>query len=433
VAAHREARTQLSLRRIALPAAAISLAFVYPLLWLQVLSDPRQRTAADFLPFYAAGRIAITEGYASIYDLEALRLAENRILDETIIQYNAAHGQPVSPAELGPPIAASEVNPFSHPPFIVPILGLLARLDYVPAFAIWSLLMGLAAALGSAVLVRLVPQVQGGDRRLLYLTTFLFFPTFLSLINGQDSAVLLVGSAVWAWGLFGAGDRTAGLGLSLAVIRPHMTLILAPAFLLRRRRVWWWFCGGAGLLALISLIMLGLPGVESYIANLLHSADARGYKFVDDSFHLDLTGILRRAIPQMEISVNHAISWIAFLTAIILTAILFARVETIEEKHIGLIVVVTLLFVPHANYHDLVVLLIPLFGLLRITLSKGLLSAQSAAWLLLGVSALMFVTHLMIPSLSYGAVYLIMAFLLIGLWFPEKLFSWTRTARGGRV
>jgi hypothetical protein len=160
MAANTETRRRLSLRRMLVLGAIITLALIYPLLWLRVLSDPRQRTAADFLPFYAAGRISITAGPSEVYDWEAQRQTEDEVLNQTLIQYHAARGQTVTAADLGPPISSSEVNPFPHPPYIIPLLWLLAHLDYLPAFVIWSMLMAGAAA-AAAALLRLVPEADG--------------------------------------------------------------------------------------------------------------------------------------------------------------------------------------------------------------------------------------------------------------------------------
>ena len=75
-------RFKLSLPQMFVIVAAGSLLLIYPFLWLRVIRDPAQRTAADFLPFYAAGRIALTRGMSSAYDLEAQRKAEDDILND---------------------------------------------------------------------------------------------------------------------------------------------------------------------------------------------------------------------------------------------------------------------------------------------------------------------------------------------------------------
>jgi hypothetical protein len=416
-----EKHRPFSFRRIFAIAGIASLGLVYLVLWLEVISDPRQRTAADFLPFYAAGRIARSEGIAKVYDLESLRRAENEVLDETIIQYYAGKGIRISSIDMGPELTAAEVNPFSHPPFIVPMLGLLAGLDYIPAYILWSILMGCLALAGVTMLTRSVPQAQGRHKWVLLGGTFLFFPTFFSLINGQDSAVLLLGAAIWFRELLRGRDRTSGLGLGLAVIRPHMMLMLAPAFFFKRRGVWWWFCVSAGTLALVSLFLLGRAGVETYLYNLLHSADARGFKFVDDAFHIDLTGVFSRNFPAMDISLNHLVTWSIYPIAIVCLGAVWARSGEIAEKHIGLAVIFTIVFTPHVNYHDLALLLLPLYGILRILLNRKILKLETAVLAPLGLSLILFISYLLIPIFKYAVLYPIMLAMLALLWFPEKV------------
>ena len=62
-------KINIDLSRTAITAISISLALVYPLLWLKMLADPTQHTGADFIAFYAAGRIANQEGPSHAYDL----------------------------------------------------------------------------------------------------------------------------------------------------------------------------------------------------------------------------------------------------------------------------------------------------------------------------------------------------------------------------
>jgi hypothetical protein len=263
----------ISFRTIFAIAGIISLVLIYPILWLRVISDPAQRTAADFLPFYSAGRIANTTGFASVYDWEAQRQAENDILNETIREMLVSKGQPVNPEDFGPPIQTTEVNPFPHPPFIVPVLMLLARLDYLPAFGIWSALMCIIFLLSATLLVKLVPQVRGRDRWVLFLGTALFFPAFFSIINGQDTAIFLLGASVWVYALLQDRAALSGLGLALTLIRPHMGVMMALPFLFKRRRVWWWFCAGAGVLVLVCVLLLGRTGIENFLRILVTSAN----------------------------------------------------------------------------------------------------------------------------------------------------------------
>src|SRR3972149_4511659 len=108
---------------------------------------------------------------------------------------------------------------------------------------------------GFMLLSRLLKDA-GVDSRMTQLAgigSFLFLPLFFSLMNGQDTAFLFLGAAIWMYGLFSGKETVAGLGLSLTTIRPHIALILALPMLFSHRKVFWGVVLGAGLLAVFSL------------------------------------------------------------------------------------------------------------------------------------------------------------------------------------
>jgi Glycosyltransferase family 87 len=419
-------RASLSIRNILLIAGIASLLLIYPLLYLRVINDPAQRTAADFLPFYAAGRIAITQGMSRVYDLEAQREAENDILNETIRQVLISKGQPVNPQDLGAPIQMSEVNPFPHPPFIVPALMLLARLDYVPAFVIWSIMMSLLFIVCAIILLRLVPQARGPDRWILFMGTFLFFPAFYSVLNGQDTALLLLGASMWLYGLLQEQDGLSGLGLALTLIRPHMGVMLALPFLFRRRRIWWWFCAAAGVLVLVSVLLLGWTGIVAFLHILITSANGEGNKFFNENLMVNLIGLLLRTFPFLATGFVRLVGWIGFGVAIIYLCVVWGKNGKITEKHIGLAVIITIIGVPHIHYHDLALLLIPIYAVMRVMLEKKLLKPGEAVLLPLCASLLLFISYFLLPALKYFIPYLLEIILLAALWFPERVIFWER-------
>ena len=421
--------SRLSIRNSLVIAGIASLLLIYPLLYLRVISDPAQRTAADFLPFYAAGRIAITQGMSKVYDWEAQRNAEDDVLNETIRQILVSRGQPVTPQDFGAPIKITEVNPFPHPPFIVPVLMLLARLDYVPAFVIWSVMMTALFVLCALILIRLVPQVQGRERWILFLGTLLFFPSFYSVMNGQDSALLMLGASMWLYGLLQGRDRLSGLGLALTLIRPHMGVMFALPFIFKRRKVWWWFCAGAAVLVLVSVLLLGWTGILNFLHILLTSADAEGNKFFNENLMVNLIGLLRRTFPFLEAGFVRLVGWIGFAVAIIYLCVVWVKNAEIKERHIGLAVIVTIIGVPHIHYHDLALLLIPIFAVIRVMLDKKLLKTGDAVLLPLGASLLLFVSYLLLPVLKYFVPYFLEILLLAALWFPEKVIFWEVSKR----
>ena len=426
---NKKPRSEISFRNSLVIAGIAALLLIYPVLYLRVIRDPAQRTAADFLPFYAAGRIALTQGMSKVYDWEAQRNAEDDVLNETIRQMLVSRGQPVTPQDFGAPIQMKEVNPFPHPPFIVPVLMLIARLDYVSAFVTWSVLMSILFSLCAFILCRLLPQARGRDRWVLFFGTVLFFPAFFSVINGQDTALLLLGASLWFSGLVQERDGLSGLGLALTLIRPHMGLMLGLPFIFKRRKVWWWFCAGAAVLVLVSVLLLGWTGIVNFLRILITSADGEGNKFFNENMMINLIGLLRRTFPLLEASFVRLVGWIGFAIAIIYLCVLWAKNGEIKERHIGLAVIVTIIGVPHIHYHDLALLLIPIFGVMRVMLEKSLLKPKEAVLLPLVASLLLFFSYLLFPLLKYFIPYLLEAVLVTALWLPEKVIFWEKPKR----
>lgn len=418
-------RMRFSLQRSLVIVAVGSLLLIYPLLWLRVIRDPAERTAADFLPFYAAGRIAITEGMSKVYDLETERKTEDGILNATITQVYTSRGQ-VAPQSTGPEISLKELNPFPHPPFIIPLLTIIAYLDYVPAFVSWSLLMTLLLILSTGILVRLIPEAQGWMKWTLFLGTLLFFPGFFSIINGQDTAVLLLGASIWFYELIQERDRLSGLGLALTTIRPQMALILSLPLIFRRRKIFLWFCLGAGILVLVSLFILGRSGIVDYLRMLNFSANADGYKFFNEELMVNFIGFLRRTFSQTNPLKLRIIGWIGYGVAIIFLCVAAVKNVLVNEQYIGLLVIITILAVPHIHYHDLELLLVPLYSIMRILLKKDIMKIEHVTLLPLGLTIVLFVSYWIIPVLNYYILYSLMLLMLVVLWFPEKIVFWKK-------
>ena len=91
----------IDLRRVFVSAALISLILSYALLWLRMITTWKEYTGADFIAFYAAGRIAQNEGAEYGYDLDLQRHYEEEV--------------------VGFEIAPEHISPYLHPPFIIPI------------------------------------------------------------------------------------------------------------------------------------------------------------------------------------------------------------------------------------------------------------------------------------------------------------------------
>lgn len=381
-------------------AGIVSLAWLYLILWVQLIGVQRLRTTTDFVAFYAAGRIAQTEGAGQVYNLQSQRAVEEVVVGHTF--------------------QADEVNPFVHPPFVIPLLEHVIQPDYIAAYQSWALVMSAFFVVSAACLVISLPRLLKRDAIILLAVLILFFPGMVSILNGQDSAILLLGGAIWLYGLLKRKDRLAGLGLALTIIRPQISLALALPFLFKRRLVWWWYCVGFSFLAAVSLLVMGPEGIRSYFGILTVSASGEGY-LIHEWAMVNLLGLLRNIFLNISAVALRDISWVFFLAAIVGLCLLWARSKLILERHIGLAVILSVFASPHLHYHDLVLLLLPLAGSMRLALQRDSLCAASLAPILSALSFLLLINHMV--ALPHVAPYLLMLALVLWLWYSDRLIK----------
>ena len=417
----------INFRFVFVLAGIMILIVVYILLWMQMISSPEERTAADFIAFYAAGKIADSQGNSFVYDLNAETKAETTVINTTIQEYYASTDG--KSASMAPQITLrpDEIAPFPHPPFILPLLQLVARQGYVLAFEIWACFQLVFFILSAFILIRLFPQAHSVDRWILFLGTLLFFPCFFNIVNGQDAAILLIGASLWMVGLLNKKDTLSGLGLALTTIRPQMALVLSIPFIFKRRRIWWAFCAGAAVLVIFSFLLIGRQGTLNFLQMMSIYTGGEGFR-IYENLMINLIGLLHRISPSMSASTIHLIGWAGFGLALVGLSLLWARSPEIKEKHIGLMVIVCLFTVPHAHYNELVLLLIPLYGVMRTMGSRNLLVIGTTALLPLGLAFFYLLTNLS-PFFKFNISYLVMILMLVGLWFPERLFFWKKGAQ----
>ena len=209
------------LRRIFIIAGISSLFVSYLAIWIQFINNPAERTGSDFISFYSAGRVAQDKGVAKVY---------NPVLQQKIQE-----------EQVGFPLATGQVLLYNHLPFLIPILKAIAAPNYVDSFYRWIFM--LITLYGAGILVlSLILDRAGIDQKSTLLTAtgcILFLPLFFSLMNGQDTALLFLGTAIWVYGLIFKQNFLAGLGLSLTTVRPHISLLLAIPMFFRYRKAFW--------------------------------------------------------------------------------------------------------------------------------------------------------------------------------------------------
>lgn len=192
----------------------------------------------DFAQLYAGARLAGTPG---LYTREgALRVHREAFAAELESVY------------------------YSRPPFYALLLKPLALLPYRAAFACFVSLNALALAWFFFAFGRRQPEIL--------VFGALYPPTVVSLVTGQDVALLLALAAAGYLLLERGRPFSAGLVWSLCAIKAHLFLLVPLVLLLRKQ--WRALGGGAAggaALVLLSFIAQGPGWVREYAAMLANA------------------------------------------------------------------------------------------------------------------------------------------------------------------
>lgn len=372
----------------------------YGLLLASYVQIPGELEKADFLMFYSVGRVTRQHGLAYAYDLDLVAAAQA----ET----------------AGVPSGAQQPFPPNHPPFLHPALQLLAGLEYRPAYLWHATLLYLLVIACLPVLAGALWK-DGWSRRQVGVAlagVLLLEPLFMSVLKGQDSALLLAGGLLWLSGLAREDDRLAGLGLALTLIRPQVALVLALPFLFRRRRIFTWFCVGGLVLGVYSLLQVGWSGAMDYLQILALSAGGEGYG-ISEAAMFNFTGLLLRLAPSLDLGLVHAFGWGLYAAALIGLCVWWWVSPGIGWRHAALAVSLGLFAAPHLHYHDLALLAVPLLGLGLAAVRAGRMRVPPAAALPMAASIILLFSQFYDP-VRFTIPYLMMAGLPLLTWQVDR-------------
>lgn len=376
-------------QRIFIIAGLLSLISAYIGWWFRFINDPVQRTGADFIAFYAAGRVAQEYGFSRAYDPDLQQAVQQEV--------------------VGFPLAQGQVLLYNHPPFSSPVLRLLVTPNYVESFHRWVFLL-IAIYVVSILILSKMLEFSGIERRTLFLiaaSAFLFLPIYLSLMNGQDTAIVFLGTAVWLYGLATGKEWLAGLGLSLTVLRPHISLALAIPMIVRYRNAFFAYVLGSALLVIFSTLVIGLDGMQQYMDILLISTGGEWYGINEESM-VNLLGLVLRILGPTVADAMRVWGWVIFGASILGLTYLWSRKSNPAKNLIGLTMIMTLFTSPHLQFHDLTLLLIPFYELVQ----AGHLKKFAAIAFPIAASLLLLMSNIT-PALQFTTPYLLMLVLAI--------------------
>ena len=382
---------RLPLTRIALLLLLVLQAALYGLIWYRLLGD-RSLWTMDFISFYSAGRLARAGESASVYDVDALTVTQQAVLQSQ----------------------GYITNIFNHPPYLLPVLALLAVDDYVLSYILWSLIR-LIPLLACGWLIQRFLLRSGWDAASAWLGALgciLFYPLFLSLLGGQDTVFTLLGLLVWMFAFVEGRHALSGLGLALASLVPSIGGALAlPWILSQRRKAVPFLVGGLGL-GLYTLLLIGVDGIRNFVRMLGISSQSNSYGLNPDAMY-NLLGILRRALPSMPLGTARLVAWAVVGLIILVLCVSWWRLGRLQPEHMAIAVLGVTFASPHLHVHTLSVLILPLLCLLVVLWSRG--RHHLALLFIPALSTFLLLLSLLKPGWDYPFYYGLMALLAAAL------------------
>lgn len=367
----------------------------------------------DFTGLYVAGQMVRNGEGSRLYDLDLQYQLQRRFAPDVSIRHGAL--------------------PYVHPPFEALLFAPLSRLPYPAAYLVWNGL-NLAILAGAMVLIRpRLPLGQGRNLGLLLLISIAYFPVFISLLQGQDMPLLLLGIA-GAFIRFQAGnDFRAGCWLGLGLFRPQLILPLVFIILLGQtgsgrsgRKSAMMLSLGLGLVALLegaaSVAVSGWSGFLSYPKYVWTLEANHAYGAIVPADMPNVRGLVAALLPDAGRAALIAVAGVS-LGILILAGLVFRRARHTPNTGLGfaLALIATVLTSYHAFMYDLALLLWA--ALLVLSYLRDAQSQADAVslWLTLGpVGVLFFTPLLMLLWLHLGRLNLLAPVLALWLYGIAK-------------
>ncbi len=318
--------------------AAVFLAFGLGLLGAYALTlfsgnIPPQKT--DFITYFSAARMVVDGHGASLYNFGALSAVERH----AIAPYHLTYG----------------VLPYVYPPYFAAAIAPLGLIGLVPAYAFWATLNAVWLCLALVIVQRRARLAVAGAA-ILWLGAWTFIPTFIGLLQGQVSFLLLalLGGALLS--LERRLDMLAGVLLAVAMIKPTYVLPCLVVLLARGRwRPILSFAGATLLFTLLPMVFMGAHINTAYVQTLRRATGWTTQFGYGPEKTASLAGPLRDLLPS---GAALAVLAVLALAGLAVLAVLARRSPGLAPPF-ALAILVGLLISPHVLIHDLVLLLIP--------------------------------------------------------------------------
>lgn len=296
--------------------------------------------------------------------------------------YDSATQQATQARVLDPCLARDAWLPYDHPPVEALAIAPLIDLPYAVAFGVWTLAAVLAVGLAAWLLARAFPLPAAVRWPLLgAIATYPFLHSALWL--GQDTPFVLLGVCGLVAALRQERIGWASLSLALVALKPQFLPVLLLLLVLQRR--WRTLVIAFGTLAAASVAVmpwLGPAWPLQFLRLLAHIASGgqaeSTYPAIMPNWRGLAINLVGSGAPGMAVAL--AIILIAASHGWLVRCWWRARADRGAEPALwGTAIVVALLAAPHANPHELTLMIVPAW----IVLATAPPAGPARRWLVL--------------------------------------------------
>jgi Glycosyltransferase family 87 len=292
----------------------------------------------DYVAFYTAGKIVLSNMRSSIYD----PAVQSQFYNQTI-------------APWSPGFSVKEIPLGQSVPWFFTLMAPFALVPIVISFALWNLVGGGLSILGLWALLK----QQARDAR--FIRIFIIgmlgcYPVQWLIRDGQNSWLLLAPLCLFLYGWFAKKDIPGGAGLACLIIKPQYLLFMAvPALACKKWKLLAAATVFASLHVLCALKVFGLPTLISYPAMLKATESSNPAVF--PSWMISLRGPMSIFMPTEKALMITTILYGVTLLAVIAFWWLSARKASEQKVRIAFAITLLacLLTSPHTHIYDFVI------------------------------------------------------------------------------
>jgi hypothetical protein len=267
--------------------------------------------------------------------------------------------------------------PYLRLPFEALLFVPLTIFPYPQAYVGWDAFNIFILAGALVLLRRQIPILQRYPQWLTVLIGFAFSPVFLTLIQGQDSILLIVAYVLAYSAIHQGAEFRAGCCLGLGMVKPQLVLPFVLIALLRRKTTFvLGFLAATLLLLLISLKVSGGPAVLDF-PQYIWQSEMHAERLVVSRDTPNLRGLFEGNVGDRFPSWVPNLLTGAMSIALLLYAGLSRRPEanSADRQRVANLAfcqsaIATVLVSYHAFAYDLGFLLVPMFVLLSEMVAK---------------------------------------------------------------